>query len=584
MKRIHVLVLVAMLLVAIFTSCDMAVDQGDLGDTSHNHSFGEWNTVKKPTCSEEGIEKRVCSCGESEEQAIPAIGHIYSGAYDDVCNRCGENRISEGCTHSVLVDTSSLEPTCTKDGYTAGKACKDCNKVIVTGTVIPATGHNMVNRVCTVCGTGEYSKGLSFTSNRDGTCYVSGIGSCNDTVVVIPQKSPSGDKVTNVRNLQSWNYKTVVLPETIEWITTSAFYMTSVENFIVAEGNSYFKSVDGVIYSKDGKTLVCYPCEKKADNYVVPDGVTKIDQFACSSAAIKTITLPSSLKTIEYNAFSESDLESVEIPNGVTEIKDAAFAYCSSLYLSIVIPGSVKSIGENAFTGCFAEEIILGEGIESIGKNAFCSNDFSEIVIPATVTKLGYGALSDCEYAVIKVAEGNKALKVVDGCLLSADGTVFYQYGMTKNNEYYTVPNGVKIIGDSAFSNVTSLRGVELPQSLERINDYAFSYSYIYGNVEIPDSVNYIGKRAFFDTYVTSVILPESLTCIEELTFARSNIEAVYIPLGVTSIADGAFSETRLTDLLYRGTAEQWAKVVVGNDNDKLISAEKTYKYNPDEY
>ena len=45
-----------------------------------------------------------------------------------------------------------------------------------------------------------YSQGLAFTSNGDGTCYVSGIGTCSDTDILIPLTSPAGDQVTGIGN------------------------------------------------------------------------------------------------------------------------------------------------------------------------------------------------------------------------------------------------------------------------------------------------------------------------------------------------------------------------------------------------
>jgi len=58
-------------------------------------------------------------------------------------------------------------------------------------------GHKCENNVCTVCGL-EFSSGLEFTSNQDGTCYISGIGTCTSSKILIPPTSPNGDTVTGL--------------------------------------------------------------------------------------------------------------------------------------------------------------------------------------------------------------------------------------------------------------------------------------------------------------------------------------------------------------------------------------------------
>ncbi|MBQ8416262.1 MAG: hypothetical protein IJX13_05120, partial [Clostridia bacterium] len=65
---------------------------------------------------------------------------------------------------------------------------------------IAATGHKYECYECTKCGDALYqvSRGLEFVSNEDGTCYVSGIGTCTDKDIVIPYTSPSGDKVMGI--------------------------------------------------------------------------------------------------------------------------------------------------------------------------------------------------------------------------------------------------------------------------------------------------------------------------------------------------------------------------------------------------
>ncbi|MBO5712625.1 MAG: leucine-rich repeat domain-containing protein [Clostridia bacterium] len=98
----------------------------------------------------------------------------------------------------------------------------------------------------------------------------------------------------------------------------------------VDDNNTYYKDVDGVLYTKDGKTLICYPAGKTATTFIISSTVISIGYAAFSSC---------------------SKLTSVVIPESVISIGYAAFTYCTSLS-SVVIPDSVISIGEGAFCEC----------------------------------------------------------------------------------------------------------------------------------------------------------------------------------------------------------------------------------------
>ena len=108
---------------------------------------------------------------------------------------------------------------------------------------------------------------------------------------------------------------------------------------------------------------------------------------------------------------------SIIIPDGVTEIGDSAFTYCSSLK-SIVIPDSVTSIGEDAFWGCSSlESIVIPDGVTSIGDEAFTYSSLKSIVIPDGVTGIGSNAFADCSsLESIIVSPGNPVYDSRDNC------------------------------------------------------------------------------------------------------------------------------------------------------------------------
>jgi hypothetical protein len=98
----------------------------------------------------------------------------------------------------------------------------------------------------------------------------------------------------------------------------------------VNAGNTVYKSIDGVLYNKEGTILIAYPAGKTATSFTIPNGVTTIGDSAFAFC---------------------TGLTSITIPSGVTSIGDSAFSYCTEL-TSITIPSGITSIGLWAFRGC----------------------------------------------------------------------------------------------------------------------------------------------------------------------------------------------------------------------------------------
>ena len=107
------------------------------------------------------------------------------------------------------------------------------------------------------------SRGLSFTSNGDGTCTLSGIGNCIDTCLIIPHTSDSGDKVVAVAP-QAFAGNTAIcavqIPTSITSIGNAAFAgCPSLSYISVSQGNSAYCDIGGILYSADMATLICIP-------------------------------------------------------------------------------------------------------------------------------------------------------------------------------------------------------------------------------------------------------------------------------------------------------------------------------------
>lgn len=140
--------------------------------------------------------------------------------------------------------------------------------------------------------------------------------------------------------------------------------------FVVDSENKSFKSVDGVLFTKDMKTILFYPCGGET-TYKIPDSVETIRSkafYKCDK--LEKITMPASLKNIEEKAFFRcSAMQDFDVPASLEEIAKDAFGYCSSL-TKIELP-AVRTIGDYAFFNCTSllsvtidakeEEITLGK-------------------------------------------------------------------------------------------------------------------------------------------------------------------------------------------------------------------------------
>ena len=273
------------------------------------HSFGEWVIVKKPTVTEEGSQERTCECGEKEIQAIDKLK--ASEGLEFALNDDGESYSVVGigtCTDTDIVIPSvynGLPVTAIGEGaFIIYWPEIDQFYSLITSVIIP-------NSVTTI-GEGAFWYCTSLTS------------------ITIP------NSVSNIVN---------------DVVNRNPFHMcTSLTNIEVDNDNPYYKSIDGNLYTKDGKTLLQYAIGKDDAIFIVPDSVTIIEDYAF---------------------YLCDTLTTVEIPNSVTSMGLATFYHCTSLE-SIVIPDSVTSIGANMFEGCTSlTSIVIPDSVTSIGYYAF---------------------------------------------------------------------------------------------------------------------------------------------------------------------------------------------------------------------
>ena len=198
----------------------------------------------------------------------------------------------------------------------------------------------------------------------------------------------------------------------------------------------------------------------------------------------------------EYPWYSYAGkINEVVIGNGVTSI--GKYAFDGTALTSIEIPASVTSIGEYAFSGSSLGSVTFAEGsqLTSIGDGAFASSDLTSITIPASVTSIGEDVFLICNnLASMAVADGNTVYDSRNGCNAIIEKSTNTLIIGCKNS---TIPASVTSIGAWAFG-ATGLTSIEIPASVTSIGNYAFGATGL-TSVEIPASVTSIGRCAFLN-------------------------------------------------------------------------------------
>ena len=181
----------------------------------------------------------------------------------------------------------------------------------------------------------------------------------------------------------------VTIPASVIEIGERAFTRASLTKIEVDEKNETYKSVDGVLFSKDMTTLICFPSAKVCteNTYTIPETVTSISTEAFRDCTMLTkITIPSSVTSIGTHAFLGcTGLTSMVIPENVTSIGMSTFHSCSNLK-EVTIPSGVTSIGDYTFSGCLslAKVTCLATTPPTLGTDAFKSCNVSlKIYVPA---------------------------------------------------------------------------------------------------------------------------------------------------------------------------------------------------------
>lgn len=241
--------------------------------------------------------------------------------------------------------------------------------ILIIGTFAGCSAKNYV-------GTKKTKEKLEYTVENNEITIVGYTDTTTQTQIVIPDEI-DGIPVTAVADFGLFNaesLKKITIGKNIKTIGTWAMTNNQhLQEFEVAEGNEYFTAVDGILFTKDMKTIVYYPCAKGVEfskygdplcrdpekddfvaiSYTIPDTVETIRSKAFYKCYyIDEIVIPDSVKTIEEKAFHHCEsLNALNLPKQLEFIGKDAFAYCKKIE-NVTIPSTIKQIDEYAFFFC----------------------------------------------------------------------------------------------------------------------------------------------------------------------------------------------------------------------------------------
>ena len=205
-----------------------------------------------------------------------------------------------------------------------------------------------------------------------------------------------GGAFANVACIES-----VQIPNSVTSIRNGAFAgCDGMRLIIVSDENPCYKSVNGLLLSKDGKKLV----QGVNGDVVIPDSVSQICSSALSGlGGLTSVRIPDGVTSIGSYAFEDcTGLTSITIPSSVTSIGWGAFCGCSGLG-NVVIGNGVKSVEGSSFYNCSSlASVTIPASVTNIANMAFCNCDgLTCVTIPGSVTSIGYEAFRNCSGLVV---------------------------------------------------------------------------------------------------------------------------------------------------------------------------------------
>ena len=515
------------------------------------------------------------ACSGLVSVTIPAsVTSISEYAFYD-CSGLTEITIPAGVTsigESAFYGCSSLTEIVIPEGVTSigERAFQGCSGL--TEIAIPAGVTSIGNYAFIGCSGLEcivVEAGNTVYDSRENcnaiieTATNTLVQGCKNTIIPASVTSIGYSAFSNCTGLTE-----ITIPAGVTSIGDWAFYdCSNLECIVVEAGNTVYDSRENcnAIIETSTNTLV-----QGCKNTIIPEGVTSIGNSAFEDCTgLTEIAIPAGVTSISENAFNNcsglasvtiaegaivknlfrgcSNLATITVSEGATRIGFEAFKGLSSL-TTVNLPSSLQILEQGAFSRTGLTEVVIPDGVTSIGAWAFDNSpSLARVTIGKSVTSIGNLAFEGC--TGLKTVINHSSLNIAKGS--TNNGYVAYYA-----DEVINIQNG-SIVGDFAFAVKDSVNiltaylgsstEIILPANYRGenyvIGESAFRYCSGLASVTIPASVTSIGDRAFQGcSSLTEIAIPASVTSIGHYAFSHcSGLTEIAIPAGVTSISNWAF-------------------------------------------
>ncbi len=404
------------------------------------------------------------------------------------------------------------------------------------------------------------------------------------------------------------------------------------------------------------------------EKLVIPETVTTLGYKMCYGCTnLKEVNLPDNISVIPDYAFEKCTLlEKINIPQSLVQIRNDAFA--ESGIKEFIAPDSFKEIWGYAFKDCKNLEKVDLNKTTSIGDMSFenCTK-LSSIVLPNTLVELGTYVFSGCTLLNnIKMPSNpieitntfiygsgyyndaknwENGILYLDNYLITTNNDLLNQQSINvkegtiviainaftnngKNLKSIVLPEGLKIIGSSAFSSLYSLSQINIPSSVVSIGNNAFGSTDLYENqsnwenggfyidnwllavddvkmteftvkegtvgvsdgksdtslfpskatsissLTLPSTLKYIGNRSFARLKITSLELPETLETMKEGAFMTcAFLESVNLEdcINLKSIGNQAFSNCAIKEITIPSNVLEMGELIFNHNSVDLL-------------
>ncbi|MDE7437397.1 MAG: leucine-rich repeat domain-containing protein [Muribaculaceae bacterium] len=379
------------------------------------------------------------------------------------------------------------------------------------------------------------NEGLVEIEAQAFSTFMTGITSLElpSTVEILGERCFSGTKLSGE----------FIINKNLREIGGGAFAGKAITGFYINEdGNDYFSSIDGALFSKDGESLVVYPPALVEPTLTLPATVKKLAPYAFAySTTLKEINLSDEVTEIGEFAFRGCNLTSFKVGKNVTSIGEGVVSENKQLTTITVDEGNTTFTANDGFLIDNVKKILLAvpyttttisvpAGVETVGKYLGYNNkNITALSAPESVKLIGEYAFYSCE------SMASIDLKGVETIGMSS----FQNVKQTQKVEF---PSTLKNIGRMSFAS-TEIPEFVLPQGIETIGDQAFTNSGIV-KINIPGTVKELGSSLFYQAgNLSELTLGEGLEYIPELMcYGCTKLYFLDFPSTIKEVRANAFS------------------------------------------